>query len=218
MNKHEKSLRGIYAITDPKLMETQLISMTEQAIIGGINILQYRNKTATLKQQEKEAATLASLCKKNNVIFIVNDDVELAIKVNADGVHLGQKDTQIKQARKQLGINKIIGITCNNQLELAQTAQQHGADYVAFGRFFNSQTKPSAPQANLSLLSEAKDVIQIPIVAIGGITHESAPQLLNQGVAMLAVIQSIFGQEHILDATRQFVEIFNTSSTLKTAD
>lgn len=208
-----KALKGIYAITDPKLMSVDLISKAEQAILGGINILQYRNKTATFEQQEQEASTLAKLCKNHNVLFIINDDVELAIKVNADGVHLGQKDTHIQKARQLLGENKIIGVTCNNKIEFAYAAQQQGADYVAFGRFFNSTTKPSAPQAELSLLNDARKSITIPIVAIGGITHESAPALLKEGADMLAVIQGIFGQPDILKTTRQLVELFNTIDT-----
>jgi len=210
MNDKHKKLQGLYAITDPELMGSNLVSKTEQAILGGINILQYRNKIAPHKQQEHEAHTLAELCKKNNVLFIINDNVELAIKVNADGVHLGQKDTSIQQARKLLGENKIIGVTCNNQIELAQVAQAQGADYVAFGRFFNSLTKPSAPQAELSLLREADKLITIPVVAIGGITPEFAPLLLKEGADMLAVIHAIFAQKDILNTTSQFVELFNS--------
>lgn len=209
-NVANKKLTGLYAITDPGLMGADLINKAEQAIIGGINILQYRNKTAPTEQQEQEARALASLCKKYHVTFIINDNVELAINVNADGVHLGQKDTQLQQARKLLGENKIIGVTCNNQIELAQVAQVQGADYVAFGRFFNSLSKPSAPQAELSLLNEAKKLIHIPIVAIGGITEEFVPFLLKEGVDMLAVIHGIFGQEDVLHATRQFVDIINS--------
>lgn len=207
---NNKELSGLYAITDPELMADNLIAKAEQAILGGISVLQYRNKTAPPEQQEQEATTLAKLCNKHNVIFLINDNVELAVKANADGVHLGQKDTQLEQARTRLGKNKIIGITCNNQIKLAQLAQQQGADYVAFGRFFNSQTKPSAPQAKLSLLTEAQQLITIPIVAIGGITHARAPQLLKQGVDMLAVIHGLFGQDDILTATRDFVEIINS--------
>ena len=210
MNNRHKKLQGLYAITDPELMGTDLISKTEQAISGGINILQYRNKTAPHKQQEYEAHMLAELCKNHNVLFIINDNVELVIKVNADGVHLGQKDADVQQVRELLGENKIIGVSCNNQVELAQVAQAQGADYIAFGRFFNSQTKPTAPQAELSLLREAGKLITIPVVAIGGITLELAPLLLKEGADMLAVIHGIFAQEDILNTTRQFVELFNT--------
>jgi len=194
-------------------MGDQLIVMAEQSILGGIKILQYRNKTAPLEQQEQEALSLRKLCNVHNVIFIINDNVELAIKVNADGVHLGQKDTRLPEARKRLGENKIIGVTCNNKIEFALTAQKQGADYVAFGRFFNSQTKPSAPHADISLLTQARKIITVPIVAIGGITPKSVPSLLSEGVDMLAVIQGIFGQTDILKATRQFVEIIDSPRT-----
>ena len=204
-------LKGLYAITDSKLMGSDLISKTEQAILGGINILQYRNKTASLEQQEQEALKLAQLCKKNNVLFLINDNVELALKVNADGVHLGQEDTSLQQARKLLGNDKVVGVTCHNKIELAEEAQEKGADYVAFGRFFNSETKPSAPPAEISLINESKNVISIPIVAIGGITQEVAPRLLEEGADMLAVIHGIFGQDDILSATRQFVEIIDST-------
>lgn len=208
--KQKNILKGLYAITDPELMGADLVAKAEQAILGGINILQYRNKTMPLKQQEQEALSLSKLCHQHGITFIINDNIELAIKVNADGVHLGQKDTQFQAARKRLGENKIIGVTCNNQIEFALTAQEQGADYVAFGRFYNSKTKPSAPHAEISLLTEARKQITVPIVAIGGITPESAPSLLNEGVDMLAVIQSIFGQTDILNATRQFVEIIDS--------
>ena len=204
------NLHGLYAITDPELMGDNLIHKAQRAIEGGINILQYRNKTAPFEQQESEANALSTLCKNNNVLFIINDNVELAIKVNADGVHLGQKDADIKQARQQLGKNKIIGITCHNKIELAQQAQKHGADYVAFGRFFTSFTKPSAPAADISIIKEAKKSINIPIVAIGGITQQSAPSILNEGADMLAVIQGVFGQEDILDSTQKLLKIIDS--------
>ena len=204
-------LKGLYAITDSKLMGSDLISKTEQAILGGINILQYRNKTAPLEQQEQEALKLAQLCKNNNVLFLINDNVELALKVNADGVHLGQEDAPLQQAREQLGKDKIIGVTCHNKIQLAVESQKEGADYVAFGRFFKSETKPTASPAELSLISEANKYISIPIVAIGGITQETAHLLLNEGADMLAVIHAVFGQDDILSAARQFVEIIDST-------
>ncbi len=205
-----KKLGGLYAITAPELMGEDLIFKTQQAISAGISLLQYRNKTAPLAQQENEAKILAELCKKNNVLFLINDNVELALTVNADGVHLGQTDANIKHARLQLGENKIIGVTCNNKIEYAVTAQQQGADYVAFGRFFNSTTKPNAPHADLSLLKEAKKLITLPIVAIGGITHQLAPLILEEGVDMIAVIQGIFAEKDIPEAVQKFVKIINS--------
>lgn len=209
MTNHN-ALHGLYAITDPDLMADDFMKMTEQAIHAGISILQYRNKTATLQQQEREAIELANLCQKNNILFLINDNAELAVKVNADGVHLGQKDGSIEQARSLLGENKIIGVTCHNQIELAQFAEQQGADYVAFGRFFTSKTKPHTSQADLSILTEAKKLLSIPIVAIGGIDHDSAPILLKEGADMLAVIHGIFGQKDISNATREFIKIIDS--------
>ena len=215
MKPKNKTLKGLYAITDPNLIGDDIVTKAEQSILGGIKILQYRNKSATIEQQVQEADALCKLCNEHGVIFIINDNAELALKVNADGVHLGQNDTQLHDARNLLGEDKIIGVNCNNKIEFALTAQAQGADYVAFGRFYNSQTKPSAPHAKLSLLTEAREKITIPIVAIGGITPESAPALLNEGVDMLAVIQGVFGQADILNATRQFVEILDSPKVEK---
>lgn len=206
-------LRGLYAITDPVLMGDELIPMTRQAILGGINILQYRNKSANKTQQYNEAAGLAEMCKKYNVTFIINDDTKLAINVDADGVHLGQKDLSLSNARELIGENKIIGVSCNNQLSLAKDAEKNGADYVAFGRFYTSQTKPDAPRAELALLAHARQMIKCPIVAIGGITPANAHVLIKQGADMLAVINSIFGQKDIRGATQQLVEIIQQSNT-----
>jgi len=208
MNKLNKRLQGLYAITDVNLMGEQLLEMSKQAILGGIHILQYRNKTATLQQQENEALALAHLCKKHHVLFLINDNIDLALKVNADGVHLGQTDTQLLRAREKLGQEKIIGITCHNKIELAITAQEQGADYVAFGRFYTSHTKPTAPPADISILSNAKQSINIPIVAVGGITIKTAPDLLEQDADMLAVINAIFGEKDVMAATQQFVDFF----------
>ena len=211
------ALKGLYAITDPHLMGRDLLKMSEQAISAGINILQYRNKIASKNVQGEEAAELSALCKKHHVLFIVNDDAELAKKVDADGVHLGQKDMSPARARELLGKDKIIGVSCNNQLALAIEAQQQGADYIAFGRFFNSMTKPDAPQAELALLTAAQQSITVPIVAIGGITPDTAPVLLKSGASMLAVINSLFAQDNISRATREFIEIIQRLDTPSTS-
>lgn len=209
MNKRTKSLSGLYAITDPDLMGEDIIGKAKKAICGGISILQYRNKTAPYTQQKKEAQLLARLCHSQDVLFIINDNVKLALEVNADGVHIGQQDCNIDAARKQLGPEKIIGVTCNNKIENAITAQQQGADYVAFGRFFKSSTKPGAPQADLVMLKDLRSSISLPVVAIGGITHTNATELLKYDIDMLAVIESLFGQKDITESARQFVDIFN---------
>jgi thiamine-phosphate pyrophosphorylase len=203
-----KRLRGLYVITDPTLCEDKLVEKVEQAIIGGAQIVQYRNKQAPVQQRLEEATSLNQLCQQHQRLFIVNDDVELAARIDADGLHIGQSDASLQQARTILGENKIIGVSCNNQLQWAIDAQQAGADYVAFGRFFNSQTKPQAPQADPDMLTQAKAQLDIPLVAIGGITLENANSLLTAGADMLAVIHAIFSQQDIAEAARQIQQQF----------
>ncbi len=201
-------LRGLYAITDPELCKNNLIEKVEQAIIGGAQIIQYRNKQASNEQKLEEASAINALSREHQCLFIINDDVQLAKQINASGVHVGQSDASIKQARQILGEHKIIGVSCNNQLQWALDAQQAGADYVAFGRFFTSQTKPDAPQANIELLSEARQQLRIPVVAIGGITSETAGKLVEAGADMLAVINALFAEDDIAAAARQFQRAF----------
>ena len=201
-------LHGVYTITDPVLCGEHLIDNVVAAIQGGIRILQYRNKLASPATQFKEATKLLSLCRQHDVLFIINDDVDLASEVDADGVHLGQKDRILPEARQQLGNEKIIGISCNNRFDYALTAQREGADYVAFGRFFSSITKPQAPQAEIDLLQRAKNELHLPVVAIGGITPENGRSLIEAGADMLAVIHGIFGQADIHLAAQRYTELF----------
>lgn len=201
-------LHGVYAITDPVLCGTQLDEKVLAAIEGGIRILQYRNKQASGDRQYQEAGRLLTLCRQHNVLFIINDDVELVAKINADGVHLGQQDRPLIATRQHLGNDKIIGISCNNRFEYALAAQQQGADYVAFGRFFPSKTKPQAPQADVGLLQRARSELQLPIVAIGGITPANGRHLIAAGADMLAVIHGIFGQHDVRQATHCYAELF----------
>lgn len=204
------NLHGLYVITDPILCSNDLISKVELAILGGAQVIQYRNKneSITKAQQQTEAAALQSLCTQHGRTFIINDDVPLAIKINADGVHLGQTDGDITSARKRLGDNKIIGITCHSDLNAAISAQQQTADYVAFGRFYPSKTKPAAPPADIDILLHAKSQLQIPIVAIGGISVENATTLIQAGADMLAVIHAVFGQDNIKQAADEFKKLF----------
>lgn len=208
----KRLLRGLYCITDPKLVEQSPLDieeMVQQAIDGGASTIQYRDKTSTLTQQTEIAHRLCQLCQRQSVIFLVNDDPHLAKTVDADGVHLGQTDSGLTAARELLGNDKIIGVSCHDSLELARTALQQGADYVAFGRFYPSQTKPEANPASINLLPLTKSSLQIPIVAIGGITAENAPDLLEAGADMLAVIHNIFGQEDIRQAASNIARLFN---------
>lgn len=199
----EPRLRGIYAVTDGQLAGKSLLAAVEQALAGGVRLLQYRNKSGDAEQHRQEAGALRKLCDRYGAMLLINDDAQLAREIDADGVHLGQNDTPIETARRTLGAEKIIGISCNNRLEWALRAAQQGADYVAFGRFFPSMSKPDAPQAQLALLEQARQQLDLPIAAIGGITPDNAPRLRDAGADMLAVIHGLFGQDDIETAARQ---------------
>ncbi len=203
-----KCQHGLYAITDTRITGDNLLKQVEKALIGGINILQYRDKSSSQKERFAAASALLQLCQRYKVPLIINDDIQLAAEVGANGVHLGRDDDVIQQARSQLGDQAIIGISCYNDLSVALAAERAGADYVAFGRFFSSSTKPDATPANLEILSQAKSKISLPLVAIGGITPENGGQLIEAGADMLAVVQGIFGQKDICNATKQFQQLF----------
>lgn len=201
-------LSGLYVIADSSLA-TSHVSLTdkvEHAIEGGARIVQIRDKRPT--PDIKEIQNIARLCQRHNIPLLINDSVELALDVNADGVHLGQSDTDLKTARQRLGESAIIGITCHDDITLAKQAEAEGADYVAFGRFFASQTKPEAPPADIIILQQARKELQIPIVAIGGITPDNGGSLLQAGADMLAVINGVFGQTDIKSAAQQFNQLF----------
>ncbi len=203
-----KLLSGIYAITDDSLLHGKLLPAVEAVLQGDGRIVQYRSKVADLNHQQTEASLLLALCQRYGALLLINDNVELAHAVGAHGVHLGQCDMPIAEARALLGPDAIIGITCHDSLTLALEAQQAGADYVAFGRFFSSSTKPSAPPADLSVLGAAKARLTIPVVAIGGITLDNAPSVIAAGADMLAVVGDLFGAADITDRTRTYCKLF----------
>jgi thiamine-phosphate pyrophosphorylase len=186
--------RGLYAITQTEhKSNAAILAEVEQVILGGAVVVQYRNKHA--QDASLLAGELVKLCHRYHIPLIINDDVELAIQVAADGVHLGKDDGSIAQARQRLGNPAIIGVSCYNSVEKAQEAQQQGADYVAFGRFFPSSSKPLAAPAEINTLREAQKVLSIPMVAIGGILPENGSALLNAGADVLAVIGGLFTEQ-----------------------
>ena len=209
-NKDPIALHGLYAITDGTLMSgDQLLNNVYQAIEGGARLIQYRDKSLHSSHHRCEATAILELCRKYHVPLIINDDVALAKKIHADGAHLGQNDMPIEKARSILGNDFIIGVTCHNDISLALTAQLEGADYVAFGRFFPSATKPKAVQADVSLLVLAKQQLTIPIAAIGGITLENAKPIVEAGADMLAVVHSLFYPSDVRQAAMNFAKLFN---------
>lgn len=204
-----KPLHGLYAITDTRLCPDEvLVSRVEQALLGGCRLVQYRDKRVDLPRRLAQAQQLKVLCQRYQALLIINDDLALAQAVAADGVHLGRDDPDPLHARSLLGQQAIIGVSCYNRLDLALEAASLGVDYVAFGRFFPSLTKPAALQAMPELLRQARMVLDLPLVAIGGITPENGAPLIEAGADMLAVIQGVFGQPDIRAASRQFSDLF----------
>lgn len=183
---------GIYAITFETADTENLLSKVEAALAGGIAAVQYRDKSGDVARCHEQASELVALCHRYGVPLIVNDDLRLADLCDADGVHLGRDDGSLREARIILGHDKLIGASCYQNLELAQAAQAAGADYVAFGSFFSSPTKPDAGRASLDLLRDAVPRIHVPLVAIGGITLVNAPHLLDAGADSLAVLSALF--------------------------
>ncbi len=202
-------LTGLYAVTNQPQDSAQLIKQVSMALAGGARIIQYRDKSSDHARRIDEAGALLSLCHQHQVPLIINDDIELACQIQADGVHLGQQDAALKDARDKLGEHCIIGISCYNDFSLAQQAVADGADYIAFGAFFPSGTKPSALAASRDLLHRAKQELEIPVVAIGGITPHNAAALLDAGADMLAVVQGLFAQPDIKLAARAFSSLFD---------
>ena len=185
---------GLYAITQTENKSyTQVIAEVAAAIKGGAVVIQYRDKNPA--DAVYLATELLNLCHSQNVPFIINDDIELAAKIGADGVHLGKHDGDIAQAKQRLGADAIIGVSCYNDPNLAIAAAQQGVAYAAFGRFFPSNSKPLAAPAKIETLQQAKKLLDIPIVAIGGILPENGEILLNAGADLLAVIGGVFDKE-----------------------
>jgi thiamine-phosphate pyrophosphorylase len=206
---NQSRLAGLYAIADSQYLDdARLLSAVSLVIAGGAQVIQYRDKKHTAVERTRQASELARLCRQEGALFIVNDDVMLAKETRADGVHLGREDVPLAEARRLLGAQALIGVSCYNELARAEAAEKQGANYVAFGRFFLSRTKPQAVQAGLDLLREAKKKLHIPIVAIGGITPENGASLIAAGADALAVIEGVFGQADVHAAAGRYAKLF----------
>lgn len=201
-------INGVYALTPDSLDTESLLLSVRQALQGGVQVLQYRNKTADPALRFSQARALRNLSREFETVFIVNDDAELALEVDADGVHLGKHDGDVKSARARIGNKKIVGVSCYNQLQLARDAEAAGAEYVAFGAFFPSTVKPEAAAATLDLLREARAELSVPIVAIGGITAENGAVLVRAGADALAVISAVFDAADIQLAVKNLNKLF----------
>lgn len=204
---------GLYAITaENHHSPDELVRAVRAAIRGGARVIQYRAKTAL--DRLAEARLLRHECHVAQIPLIVNDDVELALAIDADGVHLGKEDRALQEARKLLGDTAIVGVSCYDSVEQAEQAEREGASYVAFGRFFPSRTKPNAPCARLQTLTEAKRRLRVPIIAIGGITPQNGGALLAAGADLLASIEGVFGQADPETTARDFQMLFSQDPNL----
>jgi thiamine-phosphate pyrophosphorylase len=206
-------LKGLYVITDEKLTpykDNQIFFKVKEALEGGARIVQLRDKTHSDEFLLPYAKELKRLCKEYQALFIINDRVELAYKVDADGVHLGKDDVSIEVALKILK-DKIIGISCYGDLERAKKMEALGASYVAFGSFYPSPTKPEAKRVDKQILVQAKKMLKIPICAIGGITLERAKELITLGADMIAVISDIWKAENIRKRAEGYSKLFSFS-------
>lgn len=198
---------GLYAITaGPR---ADFIDACAAAIEGGAAILQYRDKTSDHARRRNEARELTALCAHRSVPLLINDDVELAAQVGASGVHLGRDDADIDTARKLLGREAIIGVSCYDSLQRARDLAAAGADYLAFGAFFASPTKPNARHATPDLLRAAR-VLGKPLVAIGGVTPDNATTLIDAGADFVAAISGVFAAADIETAARRYAQLFHT--------
>lgn len=203
-----KLLKGLYVLTDDYLTPwPEMPEMVEKALDGGVKIVQFRSKNQA-DWKIKAVKTLKKLCDKFDALLIIDDDAELALLTDAHGVHLGKDDIPIKSARDILGPDKIIGASCYNDLALAAKAADSGADYVAFGSFFDSNTKPLAAKAEIQTLTVAKNTLRLPICAIGGITAANAISLLEAGANMTAVISDIWKAGDIKKRAEEYAVLF----------
>lgn len=191
----------LYAVTDRHWLNgATLISQVEAALKGGATFIQLREKSLDDKAFYQEALEIQKLCKEYKVPFVINDNVELAKKIGADGVHVGQSDMEALDVRKVLGDDKIIGVSAQT-VEQAELAEKHGADYLGVGAVFPTGSKNDATEVSFDTLQEICEHVHIPVIAIGGITRDNVVELSQSGICGIAVISAIFGQTNIEAAT-----------------
>ncbi|MEC5399570.1 thiamine phosphate synthase [Uliginosibacterium sp. H1] len=203
--------RGLYLVTPDWDDTARLLDVSRAAIEGGATCLQYRHKHAEPAQRLEQAAALAALCKATGTCFIVNDDLDLALTVDADGVHIGRDDGDLAAIRARAGAGFIVGVSCYNEMERARAAAAGGAAYVAFGAMYPSSTKPHAVAASRALIGRARDELGLPVVCIGGITADNAPPLVAAGADLLAVITDIYNAADPRAQAARFAALFTAS-------
>jgi thiamine-phosphate pyrophosphorylase len=202
-------MQGLYLVTPNWDDTSRLLQLSEQAMLAApIALLQYRHKEAGPVLRREQATALLALCRRHRVPFIVNDHVDLCLELDADGVHLGGTDAEVAQVRGRLGKNKIIGASCYGDMPRALSAQEAGASYVAFGGFYPSRVKKYAVTTQPAILDQAREVIRVPTVVIGGMTPENAAPLVARGASMVAAISSVYQAESVAQAVGEFQSLF----------
>ena len=207
-------MRGLYLISPPpagnsSAADLELQQKCAAALSGGAGVLQYRDKNADAKTKVRRALILKELCKESGAVFIINDDFLLAQKITADGVHMGAADGNIAAARKICGARLIIGATCGGNISRARAAKKDGADYCALGAVFPSQTKPGAPPCGLEKINEIKKAVNLPVVAVGGITPQNAGEVFSAGADAAAVCAGVFSAKNIKTAAQKITAAAN---------
>ena len=201
-------MKGLYLVT-PDWDDTEaLLKATEIALTVGVGLLQYRHKTASGELRLEQASALLTLCRQHNVPFIVNDHIDLCLKLDADGIHVGGTDASVAVVRTLIGKEKILGASCYGDFSLAEQAQIAGASYVAFGGFYPSRVKKYEVSTPASIVSKAKAELTVPVCVIGGMTPENAKPLVKEGADMVAAISSVYSADDIAIAVKEFAALF----------
>ena len=193
----------LYAVTDRHWLDGRpLYEVVKESLDGGATFMQLREKTLDEETFYQEAVELQALCKEYGVPFVVNDDVDIAVRMNADGVHVGQSDMEAGDVRALIGPDKILGVSAQT-VEQAKLAEERGADYLGVGAVFPTGSKDDAEDVPFETLKEICQAVSIPVIAIGGITEGNTPALAGSGICGIAVISAIYAQEDIPEATRR---------------
>jgi thiamine-phosphate pyrophosphorylase len=196
----------LYAVTDRHWLDgRRLIDVVRESLDGGVTMVQLREKTLEEGKFLEEAKELQTLCRERGVLFLVNDNVEIAREMNADGVHVGQSDMEAGNVRAKLGPDKIIGVSAQT-VEQAILAEQRGADYLGVGAVFHTGSKADAEDVSHETLTAICNAVKIPVIAIGGITRDNVTELSGSGICGIAVISAIFAQKDIVSATKDLKE------------
>ena len=209
MKKH--FLRGLYLVTPDWDDTERLLAVTDVALTAGASLVQYRHKDASPALRAEQGAALLALCRSHGRPLVINDHIDLCRELDADGVHLGGTDGPVAQARALLGPDKIVGASCYGELKLAESAQQAGASYVAFGGFYPSPVKKYSFVTPPELVEVWRDRVALQMVVIGGMTPANAAPLVRRGAAMVAAITSVYAAADPAASVREFCALFRSA-------